>query len=57
MALAVMGLLLGLLILDHLIMVTYGKAENGGLHATADSGKSLGRGGGIECLLRKAYFC
>lgn len=56
MALAVMGLLLGLLLLDNLIVVTYGKAENGGLDATADTDKRLGRGGWIECLLRKAYF-
>lgn len=40
-ALAVMGLLLGLLLLGHLMVVTYGKAENGGLDATAGTGKRL----------------
>lgn len=42
MALAVMGLLLGLLLLDHLTVVTYGKAANGGLVATAGTSKRLG---------------
>lgn len=45
MALAVMGLLLGLLFLGHLMMVTYGKAENCHLDATSGTGKRLGRGG------------
>lgn len=44
-ALAVMGLLLGLLFLGHLMMVTYGKAENCGLDATTGTGKRLGYGG------------
>lgn len=42
---AVMGLLLDLLLLDHLTVVTYGKAENCYLAATPGTGKRLGVGG------------
>jgi len=57
-ALAVMGLLLGLLLLSHLLVVIYGKVAKGGLAATFGTGKNGGVGrGGIECLLRKAYSC
>lgn len=42
MVLAVMGLLLGLLLLGHLTVVTYGKAENGDLVTTASTGKRVG---------------
>lgn len=42
MALALMGLLLGLLLLGHLTVVTYGKAASGGLVATTGTGKRLG---------------
>lgn len=37
-----MGLLLGLLLLGHLTVVTYGKAENGDLVTTASTGKRVG---------------
>lgn len=40
--LAVMGFLLGLLLLGHLAAVAYGKAANYGLDATTDTGKWLG---------------
>lgn len=42
--LAVMELLLGLLLLRHLLVVTYGKVAKGGLAATAGTGKKLGVG-------------
>lgn len=42
MALAVMGILLGLLLLGHLTVDTYGKAESGVLAAIAGLGKRLG---------------
>ena len=40
MVLAVMGLLLGLLLLSHLLVVTYGKVAKGGLAALLAQAKS-----------------
>lgn len=58
MVLAVMELLLGLLLLHHLLVVTYGKVAKGVWLLLLAQAKSWGLGrGGIERLLRKAYSC